>query len=486
MSALSSVCNKIIELAEVIEGFALRPYQRTALKRAAVSLITGQGQTLTNVWARKSGKSETIKALILSLMPLLPSMARLPELQDFPHLQVFGNGFQVAIAGPKMSTASLTFKRIRRQAKTKRFKEILKSLGIDVVASNSVEFELSNGSLAQAFSGSETANAEGPDAHLLYLDEAQLLSPFSVYKILRPFVASTNGLVVETGTPGRSKCPFLSDIEFNMRKIPDAHLCIPYTEVMKVSPNYKSYIQSELERLPGGQENIYFRMNYMLEWILSTGHFIDSNHLLSLATAPRGIDRHFDEIYGGIDWGKASSATTVTIEGRWSENFRIIDLLRLKGSYDQQFKALIPFLEKYFTKGMLKVRAETNNVGDPNTEKLQLHFGKAKIEGFYTSPGSKDRIYTVLQNDMQSTRFTYFQDNSPEALTWEREFMDLEQEVKGNLLCVHKPDVEGSSDDFCDSTALAHSLFPPRNLGMASRSRSSGHKRRSIASTSDY
>lgn len=487
MSDLCSICDRIVHLAERIEGFALRPYQRTALKRAASALITGQGQTLTNLWARKSGKSETIKALILSLMPLLPAMARLPELVTaFPHLAVFRNGFQVAIAGPKMSTASLTFKRIRRQAKSRRFKDILASLGIEIVTSNSVEFELSNGSLAQAFSGSETANAEGPDAHLLYLDEAQLLSPFSVYKILRPFVAATNGLVVESGTPGRSRCPFLSDIEFNMRKSPDAHLCIPYTEITAISPNYKAFIASELERLPGGVENIYFRMNYLLEWILSTGHFIDSNHLLSLATAPRGIHRHFDEIYGGIDWGKASSATTVTIEGRYGEHFAVIDLLRLKGSYDEQLHILIPFLERYFCRGLLKVRAETNSAGDPNTERLQVHFGANKIEGFYSTPASKDRIYSLLQNDMQSTRFTYFQDNSPEALMWEREFMDLEQEVKGNLLCVHKPDVEGSSDDFCDSTALAHSLFRPRNLGLASLSRSAGRKRRSIVGTSDY
>lgn len=484
---INKILSGIVSFAETFEGFPLRPYQRMAIQRATRGLIMGSGGTLTNLWSRKGGKSETIKALILSCMSLLPALGNIKEVvTSYPHLATFKKGLSVAIAGPKMGTASLSFKRIRRQAKSQQFKRILSDLGLDVVTSNSIEFELSNGSLAQAFSGSETASSEGPDAHLLYIDEAQLLSPFSIYKILRPFVASTNGLIVETGTPGRKKCPFLSDIRLNLLKHPDCHLAVPYTDVIPFSPSFKQFIDAELERLPGGTENIYFKMNYLLEWILSAGHFVDPDLFLTLSTGYRGIHKRFDYVFGGIDWGKAGSATTVTIEGRSGEIYSVIDLLRLQGSYDEQFKSLVPFLKSYFSKGMLKVASETNSIGDPNTERLQRIFGKAKIEGFFTSPPRKDKIFSVLQNDIDGRRFTYFQDNSTEAMTFEREFLDAEQEVKGNLLAVHKPPGEGNSDDFLIATAEAHSLFPIRNVGSASSSRSSGHKRKSISATSGY
>jgi len=95
-------------------------------------------------------------------------------------------------------------------------------------------------------------------------------------------------------------------------------------------------------------------------------------------------------------------------------------------------------------------------------------------------------MFSMLQNSIEGRKFHYFQDNTPEAQTFEREFLDAEQEVKGDLLTVHKPQDEGSSDDFLISTAEAHSLFPVRNAGAASASRSSGRKRKSIAAVSGY
>jgi len=482
---MKNFLNGVVRFAEKIENFQLRPYQAQVLREVTRRLITGQGGILTNLWARKSGKSETIKATILSLMSLLPEAAKSPPLlEQFPHLSTFKDGFNVAIAGPKMDTAAITFKRIRRQGRTKKFISILNELNLEVEVSNSMFFELSNGSMAQAFSGSETASSEGPDAHLLYLDEAQLLSPFSSYKILRPMVAACNGPILQSGTPGRKKCPFLSDIEFNIRKDPAAHQSVPYTDVTPFSEPYATFIESEMERLPGGRENPFFRMNYLLEWLLAVGRFVDPNLFLTLAKAKRGEDA--DILYGGIDWGKAGSSTTVTIMGRQGTCKKVVDLLRLReSSYDKQFEYLVPFLKKYFGRKMLKVASETNAAGAPNTERLQRIFGKNRIVEYFTSAAWKDKVFTELQTEIEGKHFSYFQDDSEEAIFFEKEFLDAEQEVRGNLLSVHKPDEEGSSDDFLISTANANILFPVKVVGHIS-GQSSGKKRASVRGISDY
>jgi len=477
----------VIRFAEKIEGFKLRPYQRETIEQITRRLLLGDGGTLTSLWARKSGKSETIKACILSLMSILPEAAKEEELlKRFPNLRIFKGGFCVAIAGPKMETAAVTFKRIRREGKKKKFIGILNELGLQVITTNSIFFELSNGSLAQAFSGSETASSEGPDAHLLYLDEAQSLSAFSSYKILRPMVAASNGLIVETGTPGRKKCPYLSDIEYNLRNDKQAHSSVPYQEAEKYSPAYKKFIAGEKKRLPGGELNPFFRMNYLLEWILAQGKFVDPDHFLGLATAQRG--QQCDVLFGGIDWGKAGSNTVATILGRTGIEINVVDLLVLKErSYDAQFEMLKPFLRKYFQRKMLKVASETNAAGAPNTERLQREFGKSRIVEYYTTANWKDRVFTRLQTEIEAGRFHYFQDDSPEAILFEREFLDAEQEVRGNLLSVHKNDDEDASDDCLIATANANNLFPVRlGIGKAMKWQSTGQKRTSIEKTSDY
>lgn len=450
---LERLTEKIVRFAEKINNFRLRPYQEARMSQIVSSIILGETGTYTNLWARQIGKTETIKAAVLSLMSVLPDLAQSSAVDDFPQLRNYKDGFLVAIAGPKGYTASIPFKRIRRQARTKVFQETLAELGLSIIASNTEYFELSNFSMAQAFSGSETASNEGIDASILICEESQRLSAFSFYKILRPMVAASGGLILSSGTSHRKRCPFLNDIEYNLRTNRKLHQSVPYTEVIKYSRPYKKFIEGEIARLPGGMENQYFRMNYLLEWILAQGRFVDPNFFLTLKTLKRG--EHLGQLFGGVDWGKAGSKTAVTILGRDGEAAKVVDLLHLSGDYDEQFEYLVPFLRSYFARGMAKLVSETNAAGDPNTERLKKIFGKNKVVGLYTCATSKDRVFTNLQTEITGSRFRYFQDNSSEALAFEREFLEAEQEVKGNLLSVHKPDEEGSSDDFLISTALA-------------------------------
>lgn len=449
---IQELSEKILKFGEEINKIKLRQYQWERSLQIIKAVILNESGTFTTLWSRRSGKSEMLKVAMLSLMTLLPNLARTYLVKEFPRLKLFRDGLHVAFAGPKFQTARIPFVRLKRQARQKTFTDKLESLNIDIITSNSHHFELSNESLATAFSGSETASNEGEGAEVLLLDESAMLSPFSVYKILRPMVAHCDGLISETGTPSRKKCPFLTDIEYNKQKFPHLHHEVPYTDVTPFSKDYASFIDGEIDRLPGGMKNPFFRMNYLLHWLIAEGHFVDTNIFLKLATTMRGPSG--GRLAAGVDWGKIESATTVTILEDRGNQFVIADLFEIKGDWDHQFEYLVPFLKNY---PLQVVYSESNGLGDPLSSRLKMELGADKVEERFMSSTYKDLIFTNLETEITAkpARFSYFDDDSDESKSFIRQFLDAEKEVKGKLLSVHKPKEEGAADDFLISTALA-------------------------------
>ena len=83
----------------------------------------------------------------------------------------------------------------------------------------------------------------------------------------------------------------------------------------------------------------------------------------------------------------------------------------------------------------------------------------------------KDHIFNKLDTEIKAkeSRFEYFDDGTPESKAFIQQFLDAEQEIRGQQLSVHKSDEEGAEDDFLISTALAADA-------MLSSSSSSSHK----------
>jgi hypothetical protein len=461
---IDNLVDKILNFGEKVNNIKLRPYQRKRAGQLIKAVILHESGIWTTLWARKSGKSEMLKVTMSALMTLLPELAKTYLAKEFSRLKLFKNGLDVAFAGPKETIAKIPFIRLRRQARQKKFIDILASLDVQIIISNSVQFELSNGSTATAFSGSETAANEGPGAHILLIDEGALLSPFSLYKILHPMVAHVNGLISQTGTPGRKKCPFLTAIDYNKRKFPHLHQEVPYTEVIPYSKDYASFVDSEIDRLPGGLTNPFFRMNYLLEWLIAEGHFIDFAKFLKLGVSERKTPNG-GKLVAGIDWGKVVSATTVTILEGIQEMASVVDLLEIKGDWDYQFEYLIPFLKGY--PDLEVIFSESTGSGDPLTLKLKEEIGEDIVQGKFMSAPYKDKIFTNLHTEITAnpSRFRYFDDDSDECKSFIRQFLDAEQEVKGKLLVVHKPKEGGSADDFLFSTALALDALQSTSTG---------------------
>ena len=479
---INNLVEKILTFGEKINKIKLRPYQRNRAGQIIKAVILHESGIFTTLWSRKSGKSEMLKVAMLSLMTLLPELARTHVAKDFPRLKLFRDGLNVAFAGPKESIAKIPFIRLRRQAKQKKFLEALHSLELEVTTSNSVNFELSNGSTATAFSGSETAANEGPGAEVLLVDEASLLSPFSLYKILHPMVAHVDGLISQTGTPSRKRCPFLTAIDYNKRKFPHLHDEVPYTGVIPYSKDYARYIEAEMDRLPGGKKNPFFRMNYLLEWLIAEGHFVDAAVFIKLGTGLKG-NHNGGRLVAGVDWGKVTSATTVTVLSGKPGMTSVVDLFEIKGDWDHQFDYLVPFLQNY---KLDTVYAESVGSGDPLTTRLKTAIGKKVVHDKFMSAPYKDKIFTNLQTEITAkpARFEYYDDNSSESESFIRQFLDVEQDVKGKLLVVKKPKEEGAADDFCFSTALAYDALQSKTTGKIEY-QTSGQKREVNSATLD-
>lgn len=452
---LQSLIDKLILFAEKINERDFRPYQKKRAQDIVKAAVLNEGATLTNLWARQSGKTEMIKATALTLLCLLPTLSESSIAIDFPALKLYKFGFQIAIAGPKQATAAIPFNRLRRQIRRSNFTSILSELGIEVITSNSLLFELSNGSVAQAFSGSETASNEGPGADLLLIDEASMLSQYSYYKILRPMIAGNHGTICQTGTPWRKRCPFLTDIDYNKRYQPNYHYEVPYTEVIKVSPQYAAFIEDEIKRLPGGVENPFFQMNYLLQWMLAQGHFVEWEWFSRLALKQRFNTGGDLSYFAGIDWGKIVSSTVAVIIENSSSGLMVIDACELKGDYDDQFAYLVPFLKKYNCRAIF---AESVGSGDPLCDRLIKEMnGKDFIFGKFMSAQYKDKVFTQLSTLLTSKppKFFYLDNDSPEMNILSQQFLDAEQEIRNKMLTVHKSDSEGALDDFLYATVLA-------------------------------
>lgn len=169
----SELVNLVFNFIEVYSGRTLYPYQEQFSKRVIRSVLTNDGAEITALFARQSGKSETISDTSGGMMILLPQLANMPMFANDKRLQPFRDGLWIGIFAPSQRQAQITYNRIRSRLLSPSAEAVLNDpdFNLQFTTSNGQTCSLSNGSFVTAISASDGSSIEGESFKLIICEE---------------------------------------------------------------------------------------------------------------------------------------------------------------------------------------------------------------------------------------------------------------------------------------------------------------------------
>jgi hypothetical protein len=130
---VKALINKIMAFMEMLVGYKLHSYQEPLARRIIESVIINDGEEVTALASRQSGKSETIANTVATLMVILPRLAKMyPDL-----LGKFGDGIWVGMFAPIQSQVETLYGRTVSRLTSERALEVLGDPEIDDMATKS-------------------------------------------------------------------------------------------------------------------------------------------------------------------------------------------------------------------------------------------------------------------------------------------------------------------------------------------------------------
>lgn len=489
---LEELTSKVFNFTELFcftePGTGFYPYQITMAKAILKDVLANLGNTLTGLFARQSGKSETVADVAAALMVILPKLARLTDEEGkrlFPALFKFRNGYYVGVFAPSSLQAGTTYKRIRDRLTSSHAKVFLQSQEFALegytslwppISNTGTYFELNNGSLCMQMTAEKTAKIESKTYHLILYDESQDLDQFVVGKSIAPMGASTNATSVATGTPGFTKSFFYNQIKENeldelqirrhdRRTQPQLHFENDYRIVQKYNPDYKKHIAKEKKRI--GEESDEFQMAYCLKWLLERGMAVPDALFDELSIKNKGIQSQYkgEDLVAGLDWGKGEDSTVLTIgKPHWEamdENGRMpVEVIywweKVGDNYENIIAALKDELSQF---SIMTLAADATGVGEPLADRLTIELPYITVVPVKFSAQSKDHIYKNFLLTLQEKMCTWPADPYVRERKYFKKFknemLNLVKEYKNGYLSCHAPvDQVKAHDDFPDSLAL--------------------------------
>lgn len=483
----SELVNVIFNFCELYSGRTLFPYQEQFSKRVIRSILENDGAEITALFARQSGKSETISVTVGGLMIILPTLANLPMFAGDKRLEQFKDGLWVGIFAPSQRQAQITYGRIKSRLQSPTAFEVLNDpeFNLQFTTSNGQTCTLSNGSFATAISASEGSSIEGESFKLIICEECQDISNYKIRKSIHPMGAAYNSTVVKIGTATTFKGDFYDAIQRNKREHESGeakvrnHFEYDWHVAAKYNPRYAKYVEGEKRRL--GEKSDEFRMSYCLEWILVRGMFIDISTFEENNTEPLMNRVMYDKTAthcAGIDLGGKGDDTVITIvEVNWdmpvvmedrvdpdtgetitylAYNSYIKDwhVISDQPDYEEQYYEILDYLSHW---KLARVYCDATREASV-AHRLRAHL-KSEVVPYIFSTKSKSEMYKNLETEISSGRARVPASpevkQSPEYKKFILQLGELQKDYRGAMLAVSHPDEKGAHDDFPDSWALA-------------------------------
>lgn len=455
------------------------PYEVEFAARSIQSLINNDGEEITALFSRQSGKSLTISLICSALLVVLPKLARI-----FPNdsrLSRFRKGIWIGIFAPIQDQSYIAYDKIRAALGAEESQKLLSELNIGFETNRGDTIQLTNGSKVVSRSASPGSHIEGKTYHLIIIDECQEVGLYKIRKSIHPMGAATNATLIKIGTPNTMKGDFYFAIDRNKKIYANTgkknHFEFDYKVASQYNPLYAKYIQEEKWRL--GEDSDEFRMSYKLQWILERGMFLTEDQLEAVKDKQQTLQdtNKLTRQVCGVDFGKSSDSTVVTvveveydhpIEVMETENIyttysyitynkKVIHLTEFQGDdYETQFHAIMDIVSRFNIERMF---IDSTGVGDPMADRLMAYLPHIDVVPYHFTTASKSEGYKFLAQEIQAGRLKVPAHKDLEKKQTFRKFcqqmLDLEKTYSGQyMVCCH-PDVNDAHDDYCDSLMLA-------------------------------
>ena len=471
---VNKLIDKIMSFMVVLVGHDLHPYQKPLARRVIESVIINDGEEITALASRQSGKTETVSDVLATLMVILPLLAKLyPDL-----LGKFKEGLWVGMFAPTESQAETLFGRTVTRLTSERALEVLGDPEIDDstkrVGGVTRQIKLMrSGSTITMMTANPRAKIESKSFHVIVIDECQEADDFTVSKSISPMLAYYAGTMIKTGTPTTSKNNFYRAIQLNKRKATGRgakqnHFQWDWRDVSKVNSDYQKFIKKEMLRI--GEESDEFQMSYNCKWLLERGMFVSSSVMDELGDTSQELVKvwHKTPVVVGIDPARKMDSTVVTVVWvDWDRpdefgyfDHRVLNWLELQGDdWEEQYFQIVNFLSNY---DVLAIGVDANGVGDAVAQRLKILLPRAEVMPLTSSPTEQSKRFKHLQSLIQRRAITYPNHAKTRRLRVHKRFIqqmtDAEVHFKGPNFSVAAPKETYAHDDFVDSLAIACSL----------------------------
>jgi hypothetical protein len=471
---VNKLTDKILKFMVVLVGHDLHPYQKPLARRIVESVIINDGEEITALASRQSGKTETVSDVLATLMVILPLLSKIyPDL-----LGRFKDGLWVGMFAPTESQAETLFGRTVTRLTSERALEVLGDPEIDDttkrVGGVTRQIKLMrSGSTITMMTANPRAKIESKSFHVIVIDECQEADDFTVSKSISPMLAYYAGTMIKTGTPTTSKNNFYRSIQLNKRKATGRgakqnHFQWDWRDVSKVNSDYQKFIKKEMLRI--GEESDEFQMSYNCKWLLERGMFVSSTVLDELGDTSQELVKvwHKTPVVVGIDPARKLDSTVVTVVWvDWDRpdefgyfDHRVLNWLELQGDdWEEQYFQVVNFLSNY---DVLAIGVDANGVGDAVAQRLKVLVPRAEVIPLTSSPTEQSKRFKHLQALIQRRSITYPNHAKTRRLRVHKRFVqqmtDAEVHFKGPNFSVAAPKETYAHDDFVDSLAIACSL----------------------------
>lgn len=481
----TDLVQKIFQFCELYCGVTMYPYQEQFSKRIIRSVLENDGEEITALFSRQSGKSETVANTTGGLMIILPQLANMPMFTEDKRLSMFKDGFWCGIFAPSLRQSQNTYNRMRTHMSNKYAQAVYEDpdFCMQFSTSNGQTVALTNGSFCTCLSASEGSNIEGESFKFIICEECQDISNYKIRKSIHPMGASYNATIVKIGTATTFKGDFYEAIERNKKRFTDKEIPIQnhfeydYRVVMKYNPKYEKYVMKEKYRL--GEDSDEFQMSYCLKWILQRGMFVDLDTLEKNNGVPLGERIASDLIkshVAGIDVAGKDDSTVITIgEVDWTnpsvdesqfneetgqeEVFRCYDTMikdwhEINGDdYESQYYEILDYLKHFRVVRIVIDATKESSLAHRMRANLTI-----EVIPFVFSSVSKSNLYKHLDREIKSKRakFPMSKDvkQTREYKKFTQQLADLQKGYSGSTLVVAHPPERGAHDDYPDSWAL--------------------------------